>query len=72
MSAGSGVLPPPRGYAATGTRDEGWPAGTECQWQAPDVEGPGGLWRCTSLTITTYPQSGQKDEGLAADLNPLL
>lgn len=39
------------------------PAGTERQWQAPDVEGPGGLECRMSPPITTYPQSGQKDGG---------
>lgn len=34
----------------------------EREWQAPDVEGPGGLER-TSPTITTYPRVGGKMNG---------
>lgn len=60
----------PEELGVTGTRDEGWPvvvisavrkpAGTERQWQAPDVEEPGGIERRMSPPITTYPRVGEK------------
>lgn len=72
MSAGS-VPPPPPPEEMQRQAHEGSPlvvitaahkpAGTEHQWQAPDVEGPGGLECRMSPPIATYPQSGQKDGG---------